>query len=487
MALRRSDSSIRRPKPFYQENLSAEGPPPSNPDGDWSRPDRAGAILNEVHKYACKPGGFFIAREGPAALTPPGIRTIMKDHEHPYFYRQGGLNRMKKKMTLREWLPLIGLTVSAFIFNTSEFIPIGLLTDIAQEFQMTEARAGLLITAYSWTVTLLSLPLMLLASRMDFRRLLLGTIALFGACQILSAAAPNYMVLMIARIGVACTHAVFWSIASPVAVRLVAREHQPFALSMIVTGTSLAMILGMPLGRIIGLSVGWRATFACVAAIALAVLLYMVFGLPRVPAEKRFSLRELPLLFRNRLLIGIYLLTFLIAASYYTGYSYIEPFLQQVAALSENWITFALILFGAAGILGSLLFSRFYDKRRYAFIRCVMVGIAASLLLLRMAALNAYTVILLCAFWGMAAMAFNVSFQSEVIRCVPESSSAVAMSIYSGIFNLGIGCGTWLGGEVTTRASISYIGYAGGILAVAGAAYAMLRLIRHMKLQETAA
>lgn len=91
---------------------------------------------------------------------------------------------MNQKLTIREWLPLIGMTVAAFIFNTSEFMPIGLLTDIADDFQITEAKAGMLISAYSWAVMLLSLPLMLLASRISFRKLLLGTIALFGIGQV---------------------------------------------------------------------------------------------------------------------------------------------------------------------------------------------------------------------------------------------------------------------------------------------------------------
>ena len=99
---------------------------------------------------------------------------------------------MQSKMTLKEWLPLLGITVSAFIFNTSEFMPIGLLTDIADSFHITEAHAGVLITVYSWIVMLLSLPLMLLLNKIDFKRLLLGTIALFGIFQMLSAFSASY-------------------------------------------------------------------------------------------------------------------------------------------------------------------------------------------------------------------------------------------------------------------------------------------------------
>ena len=97
---------------------------------------------------------------------------------------------------LRSWAPVIGLTLSAFIFNTSEFIPIGLLTDIAQDFQITEARAGLIITVYAWIVTVLSLPLMLLASKMEYKKLLLSILAIFVVSHVLSGIATGFYTLM---------------------------------------------------------------------------------------------------------------------------------------------------------------------------------------------------------------------------------------------------------------------------------------------------
>ena len=184
---------------------------------------------------------------------------------------------MKTKMTLREWLPLIGMTISAFLVNTSEFMPIGLLTDISNEFHMTEAQAGVMITAYSWTVTLLSLPLMLLVCRIQPKKLLLGTLSVFAVCQVLSVISSGFTFLVLSRIGVACAHSIFWAIASPVAVRVVAKEHQSKALSAIITGTSIAMVIGMPLGRMIGLQIGWRMTFLCVAIVSFLVLGYLAF------------------------------------------------------------------------------------------------------------------------------------------------------------------------------------------------------------------
>ena len=382
---------------------------------------------------------------------------------------------------MREWLSLIGMTVSAFVFNTSEFMPIGLLTDIGHEFFLTEAEAGIMITAYAWVVAIFSLPLMLAVSKIEYRKLLLGVIAVFGVGQALSCVVPNYPLLVAARLVVAASHCIFWSIAAPIASQLVTKEHRPLAISMIATGTSIAVIFGLPLGRLIGIYLGWRITFLCVAVITLIIFAYLWSVFPKLAVTKSFSLHQLPALFKNKALIGVYVLTFLYATSYYTGYSYIEPFLLQVAQLSDDIVTIVLTIFGAAGLIGSFLCSKFYNHFRFKFIRAIMCSIAISLLLLYPAAGSMYTVIALCVFWGIAVMAYNVVFQAEVIQAVGVSSSAVAMSMYSGIFNLGIGSGTWLGGMVVTYSSIAYIGAVGGVLAVVAAIFAMTFLIHELK------
>lgn len=155
-------------------------------------------------------------------------------------------------ISLKQWLPLIGLACCAFVFNTSEFMPIGLLTDIAASFSLTEAQAGIMISVYAWGVMLLSLPLMVFASRFEFKRMLLGVLAVFSLGQFLSAVAPTYPILVCARLVVACAHAVFWSVASIMASRLstVATGRSPLA--WIATGSSIAQIFGLPIGRAIG-------------------------------------------------------------------------------------------------------------------------------------------------------------------------------------------------------------------------------------------
>lgn len=388
---------------------------------------------------------------------------------------------MKSRMTRKEMLPLVGMTISAFIFNTSEFMPIGLLTDIAGSFSISESKAGMLITVYSWIVMLLSLPLILLVSKIDFRKLFMGTIALFGICQIMSVLAPSYGVLMASRIGVACTHAIFWSIASPVAIRLVNEEHRSFALSMVVTGTSIATIAGLPLGRLVGQYMGWRVTFLIVGIIAFAVLVYMAFVFPKIASGEQFHVKDLPALLKNPVLICLYVQTILFVLGYYTVYSYIEPFMQQVAKLQNNVITIVLLIFGATGLLGSYLFSKLYDRHRFAFIGTVMATLLVWLLLLLPTSKSLATMVILCAFWGITAMAFNVTTQSEVIRSVDEKGAAVATAIYSGLFNLGIGGGSWVSGIVCDKGAISYIGFVGAVFAVISVLFFAFVLLRKLR------
>lgn len=369
------------------------------------------------------------------------------------------------------------MTLSAFVFNTSEFMPIGLLTDIAADFGMTEAACGMVVSIYAWAVMILSLPLMLLVSKVPPKRLLIGVIVLFGACQLLSAASVGFWMLVAARIGVAAAHAVFWSIVTPLAVRVAPSSKASLALSMVGMGTSVAMIFGLPAGRMLGLAIGWRCTFLTVGAIAFAIAACLAVVFPKLDAGKPFTLGKLPTLFKTRSLVALYVTTIVVITGYFAGYGYIEPFFAQVANLSQGDITTALVLFGVAGLAGSLLFARLGKVTLATFMRVAIGGIAVSLLAMALAAAGGMAAsCVVCLVWGLAASLYNVSGNAAVIKCAPEGASSVAMSIYSGLYNLGIGTGTWLGGVVTSGAGIGLIGYAGGALAAAGFAFACLRL-----------
>lgn len=318
----------------------------------------------------------------------------------------------------KEWMPLIGMTIAAFVFNTSEFMPVGLLSGIAQTFSISISTAGLMITIYSWSVLLLSLPLMLIVCNYNYRKILCVTLACFACGQFLSSIAPNFLCLVLARFIVACAHAVFWSVASVIACHLVCPEKKEFAMSMIVTGSSIAMIFGLPLGRMIGLLLGWRMTFGIVGLIATILLIFQFFVFPSLENKESFALNQLPDILKNKSCITIYVLAALFASAYYTAYSYIEPFLKQIIHASPVQIT-----------------------------------------------------LFLC--WGMISTIFNVACQAETIQATKEQEASIAMSIFSGIFNLGIGLGSFLGGQIILFTSVANIGLLGGWIALANGLFCL--------------
>lgn len=393
---------------------------------------------------------------------------------------------MQKKESFTRWLPLIGLTFAVFVFNTSEFMPIGLLTDIATDLNISEARAGLLISVYAWVVAIMSLPLMIMVSKMELKRLLLSIIALFVVSHVASAFAEGYYTLMLSRIGVACSHAIFWSIAPPLAVRTVPDGKRALGLSTIATGSSVAMVVGLPLGRVVGLYVGWRMTFLSIAIISALIFIFIAVVFPKLQSRGKFAFKQLPALLHNRVLVGVFIMSVLFATAHYTGYSYIEPFLGKVASMSPDVVTLVLIVFGASGMLGSISFSKYYMANRRRFMLVMTLGPALCLLLLQVAAASLLSVVAVCIMWGAMATAFNIAFQDNTIRFAPENATSIGMSIFSGIFNLGIGSGAYVGGLVVSHLSIDYIGYAGGIIGLIATLYLVVRYFPNMRRREMA-
>lgn len=360
------------------------------------------------------------------------------------------------------WLRVVTLAIAAFIFNTTEFVPVGLLSDIAGSFHMETAQVGIMLTIYAWVVALMSLPFMLLTSRMERRRLLIGLFVVFILSHVLSFMAWNFTVLVISRVGIAFAHAVFWSITASLAIRLAPAGKRAQALSLIATGTALAMVLGLPIGRIVGQYFGWRTTFFAIGMGALVTLVCLIKLLPALPSEHSGSLKSLPLLFRRPALMSIYLLTVIVVTAHYTAYSYIEPFVQVVAGFSANFATVLLLVLGGAGIIGSVLFGKLGNRHASALVSSAIGLLLACLLLLMPAAGSESHLAILSIFWGVAIMVIGLGMQVKVLALAPDATD-VAMSLFSGIFNLGIGAGALVGNQISLHVSMSAIGYLGAI------------------------
>ena len=371
--------------------------------------------------------------------------------------------------TFKQWVSVCALAVGAFIFNTTEYIPIALLSDIGQSFGKPATEVGMMITVYAWIVALLSLPLMLMTKNIERRKLLLMLFALFALFHALSFFSWNFNILLVSRIGIALTHAVFWSITASLAVRLAPDGKTNQALGLLSTGTVLAMVLGIPLGRVVGQYFSWQLSFLLIGVCAAGVMLVLAKNLPALPSQNTGSLSSLPSLFKRRNLMLLYAMTVLIITAHFTAYSYIEPFVLQIGHFKAEQVTIVLSLYGLAGFAASYLFGKWFAKSQRLFMLGAVAVILLSALLLLPFASFPYAVYALVFIWGVAIVIVSLGMVSKVLAFASDATD-VANSIYSGLYNVGIGGGALLGHYVTVWFGLSNIGIAGALLAAAGLA-----------------
>ena len=374
------------------------------------------------------------------------------------------------KQNWKAWLPTISLSFAAFIFVTSEFIPVGLLPDIASGLNQSEAQTGLMVTAYAWVVALMSLPLTVLSARWERRRLMIILLCVFILGHVLCGVATSFGFLLAARICIALAHSVFWAITTPLAARMAPEGKRGRALGIIVAGTSLATILGVPLGTMLGHSLGWRMSFLAIGAVAIAVLAVIARLLPLLPSSNAGSLKSLPLLAKRPALLVIYLLTALTVTAHFSAFTYINPFLQQVGGFSPVTVVILLLCLGSSGIPGSWLGGKYADAAPGRAMFGALAVITLCLCILAPVCLHFSSAIgvgAICVLWGTGMTVAGLIYQTRVLTLASDAAD-VAISIYSGIFNIGIGGGALLGSRVITGFSISDVGYAGAVFAFAG-------------------
>jgi len=258
-------------------------------------------------------------------------------------------------------LPLLALAMASFGIGTTEFVIMGLLPDVASDLQVTIPQAGLLVTGYALSVTFGSPFLAVATANMNRRHTLFLLMAVFIFGNLLCALAPNYGLLMGARIVTALCHGAFFGIGSVVAASLVPPKKQAQAIAMMFAGLTLANVLGVPFGTALGEALGWRKTFFAVVVIGLIAASALWFWLPkRIPTPQVNVMQELRSLKSLQVML-VMLISVLAATSLFSVFTYIAPILDKVTKLSPHVITFMLLIFGVGLTVGNFIGGRLGD------------------------------------------------------------------------------------------------------------------------------
>jgi DHA1 family inner membrane transport protein len=366
-------------------------------------------------------------------------------------------------------LPLLALAVASFGIGTTEFAIMGLLPEVAASLQVSIPRAGLLVTGYALAVAFGSPVLAIATARLPRRATLVGLMGIFIVGNILCALSPGYAALMAARVVTALAHGAFFGIGSVVATQVVPRHQRAQAIALMFAGLTLANVLGVPAGTILGQAAGWRATFWAVTGIGVLAVAALLAWVPAVPAERGGNLlHEFRALRRPQVVLAM-AISALASVSLFSVFTYITPLLETQAGISAHAVSIALLLFGVGLTAGNLLGGRLADWRLMPAVMGLFASLVPVLLLFRAASHFAIPVVAMMVVWGAVVFALVSPLQ---LRVVGEARQApnLAATLNQGAFNLGNATGAWLGGLVVAA------GYGYATLPLLGAAVAVLAL-----------
>ncbi|ACR27887.1 MFS transporter [Burkholderia glumae] len=342
-------------------------------------------------------------------------------------------------------LPLFALALAAFGIGTTEFVIMGLLPNVALDLGVSIPAAGMLVSGYALGVTIGAPILAIVTARMPRRQALLGLIGVFIAGNLLCAIAPNYGLLMAARVVTAFCHGAFFGIGSVVASSLVAPNRRAQAIALMFTGLTLANVLGVPLGTALGQAFGWRSTFWAVTAIGVLAAGALALCLPRQLAMPSTSIAREFRVMRNPQVLMVLGISALASASLFSVFTYITPILEDVTHFSPHEVTLVLLLFGLGLTVGGMIGGKLADWRRMPslIVALALIGLAQAVFggTLRLPIPALATIFA----WGVLAFAIVPIAQILIVDRASEAPN-LASTLNQGAFNLGNAGGAWLGG-----------------------------------------
>ncbi|CAG7658626.1 MFS transporter [Paenibacillus allorhizosphaerae] len=361
------------------------------------------------------------------------------------------------------------LALISFLVGTSNYIVSGILDRIAETLGTSVAAAGQLITVYSLAYAVGTPILMALTAKMDRLKLLLYSLGLFIAANLLTFLLSGFGFFIAARIITALGAGVVTVNALSIAAKIAPPGKQASAIANVTMGITASLIIGVPLGRMVASAFGWKAVFLAIAIVGGLAMLVIAAVIPRMQGDKPVPLiKQFALLKKPQVLVAL-AITFFWLGGYSLAYTYLSPFLLEVTHLNESLISAALFVFGVASLIGSKVGGYSADKRgiKYTLVSGMVLHVI-SLILLSLVGQSVIAVIAILILWSFAAWSSAPAQQFNLVSLVPESSG-VMLSLNSSMMQLAMAVGAGIGGLIVNRvslASITWFGVLGVLIAI---------------------
>ncbi|AYN19536.1 MFS transporter [Alcaligenes aquatilis] len=356
----------------------------------------------------------------------------------------------------RIWVAVIALGVSTFTIVTTELAPIGILSQLADSFQKSEATTGLVVSVYAWLAAAVALVSVFLFGRFPRKGLLVALMTILAVSNVVAAFAPDFSSLMGARMAGAIAHGAFWAIIGTVGAQLVPARYVGVATSIIFGGVSVASVIGVPITNALAREYVWDTAFLAIAALAVVSMIAIGIFLPKLPAPVPLQSGALREVLKEKLFIRIYGATACAITAHFAAFTYIEPLLSTSIEVTGQTLSILLFTFGAAGILGNIITGKLIDRYLKALISIALLAMSIGVLGLALSNKEAsvYLIGALLIVWGAGVAIVFVGFQTWILKQAGPMALP-ASAIYVAIFNAAIGAGAFIGSSILGITTLS--------------------------------
>ncbi|GGE56646.1 MFS transporter [Pullulanibacillus camelliae] len=373
------------------------------------------------------------------------------------------------------------LTMVSFVVGMVELIIGGILDLISKDLEVSLGKTGLLITVFSLTFAISSPVLMTLTARIERKRLTLVVLLIFFLGNVIAIISPSYAILFFARIVSASSGSLLVVLCVTIASNIVSEAYRARAIGIVFMGISASLVLGVPIGLLLGQAFGWRSPFVMIAILTLLSIAGVYFLMDTIMPQPSIPFLQQMRTLKNKKVFFAQLTSFLFLAGHLTLYAYLTPFLETELGLGGTWVSIVYLIFGIAAVIGGGFGGTLADRiGTVPTLLLVIVFFALSIFILPYTTMSLPLFLIVMMIWSMLSWAITPAMQSYLIAAAPEAAD-IQQSLNNSALHFGIAFGSMIGGLVLEHLTVKDNATCGGIFVLFALGTALFSITRKPK------